>query len=363
MILGGRGRRNESNADLFALAALETTRIVRGGGPTVCLRFSHEQNPRVFAKGLEVIGAGTTYPLLYNDDVLVSGLANAFHVSLAEAEQYITSNCGEYGLDHRTIGSPNGVINYPKVLELALFNGLDPASGEAAGIPTGDLSTFEDFDGLWRAFQAQAEHFIRLTSDHLMPLYRAMQADGENLFASLLFDDCLARGRGLIAGARYVCTVIESHGLMTVADSLTAVKHLVFDTRKISAERLLKALRANFAGYEREQHLMQNVPKYGNDQSMADEMAVRVHDFVGAMTQAQAGRTGAHACLATHISVDEYIKQGAQVGATPDGLREHRSPIRPIHWRATTAAGRPPCSPPWPGSDPHGSAGRCSTSS
>ncbi len=319
VILGGRGRRNEPAADLFALAALETTRIVRGGGPTVCLRFSHGQNPRLFEKGLEVIGAGTTYPLLYNDEVIVPGLAGAFHVTLAEAEQYITSNCGEYGLDHRTVGSPNGVINYPKVLELALFNGFDPVTGEVAGIRTGDFTTFASFDELWRAFQAQAEFFIRLTSDHLMPIYRAAQSDGENLFASLLFDDCLARDRGLIAGARYVCAVIESHGLMTVADSLTAVKHLVFDTRTISAQRLLKALRANFAGYERERHQMLNAPKYGNDQSTADDMAVQVHDFVGAMTQEQAGRIGAHACLATHISVDEHIRQGANVGATPDG--------------------------------------------
>ncbi len=162
VILGGRGRRDESNADHFALAALETARIVRGGSPTVCLRFYEGQNPRLFEKGLEVIGTGTTYPLLYNDDAIVPGLVSAFHVSPEEAEQYISSNCGEYGLDHRTIGSPNGVINYPKVLELTLFNGFDPVTGEAAGMPTGDLAAFGSFSELWRAFQAQAELFPKI---------------------------------------------------------------------------------------------------------------------------------------------------------------------------------------------------------
>ena len=266
-----------------------------------------------------MIGAGGTFPLLYNDDVNIPGLANAFHVSTAEAEQYITSNCGEYGLDHRSINSPNGSINYPKVLELTLFNGVDPVTGKAAGIQTGDFTAFRSFDELWRAFQAQAEFFIRLISDRMMPIYHAMQADGDNLFASLLFDDCLAQGRGLIAGARYICTLVETHGLITVADSLIAVKNLVFDTQTISAERMLAALRVNFVGYEREQRLMLKAPKYGNDHTAADDMAVQVYDFVGTTTQAQAERIGAHACLATHISVDIYISMGKLVGATPDG--------------------------------------------
>ena len=297
----------------------EASAAVRKNSPSLSLRFYKGMNPYVYSKALDVIGQGGTYPMLYNDDVWIPAGVEAFGLPAEVVAQYVMSNCGEQGIEHQSIHSPNGSINYPKILELTLFNGEDPLSGRASGLKTGDMAKCTGMDQLMDAFKTQAEYFIRLTSDRLMPIYNAMELDGCGLFDSILFDDCLAQGKGLVSGARYKGVFIESHGLITVSDSLAAIKELVFNKKLLTMDTVLKALKSNFEGFGKELRLMQNAPKFGNDEPEADNMALEVYNLAFNTTRAQAERIGASFCLATHISVDGFINMGKIVGATPDG--------------------------------------------
>jgi pyruvate-formate lyase len=283
-------------------------------------------NSSIFAKAVEVIGEGSTYPILYNDDVNVPGVANAYKVSRDEAEQYIMSNCGEYSLDHRSINSPNGSISYSKLFEITLFNGTDPVSGKPMGIKTGDFTDFKAFNELWEAYGRQAEFFIALISDRMAAIYQAAGKCSCHLFGSMLFDDCIEKGKGLISGTRYLGTDIETHGLLCVADSLTAIKKLVFDDKAITSERLLEALKANFEGYEAERRLMIDAPKFGNDNDEADSMALDLYNRINSITSGQSERLKVDFSLASHISVNAYVQLGSFIGATPDG-RKAGSPV------------------------------------
>jgi len=69
IIIGGKGRPNESEADAFALLAIAATRNVRRPLPQLSLRFYEGQNPELYAQGLVAIGEGCTFPMLYNDEV------------------------------------------------------------------------------------------------------------------------------------------------------------------------------------------------------------------------------------------------------------------------------------------------------
>lgn len=75
--------------------------------------------------------------MLYNDDVNIPAVSNAFRISTEEAEDYVPFGCGEYVINHKSFGSPNGVINLLKVLEITLHNGMDSMTGKEAGIRTG----------------------------------------------------------------------------------------------------------------------------------------------------------------------------------------------------------------------------------
>ena len=128
--------------------------------PQLTLRIYEGMNQRLMYKALEVIGEGLTYPMLYNDDVNIPAVSHAFRIDEELACEYVPFGCGEYVLDHKSYGSPNGIINLLKVLELTLHNGHDGMTGEPAGIATGEFRNFETFDQLWEAYKKQTEYFV-----------------------------------------------------------------------------------------------------------------------------------------------------------------------------------------------------------
>lgn len=327
VVVGGVGRRNPANADAVALLAMEATRTVLEITPQLTLRFHKDQDPRLMAKALTVIGEGRTFPMLYNDDVNVPAVMNAFRVSREEAEQYMPFSCGEYVLNHRSYGSPNGLINLVQALTAALHNGRGPLAGAAIGLETGNVSGFTSFEQLWNAYRQQAEHFVRLLADQQAIENRVAGEAGPFLFTSMLYDDCIGRGKGVFAGGiRYLGGTLETYGNVNTADSLTAIKTLVFDRQAISLERLVAALDANFEGFAPEHRLLKNAPKYGNDDPVADAMAAAVHEHICGTIRDQAERTDMHSYLAVLINNSGNTVLGKLTPASADG-RMARAPL------------------------------------
>lgn len=326
IIIGGEGRRNPENADEMALLILDAAERVHGEAPTLCLRVHDALDPRLWDKAMETLERGCSYPLLFNDAVNVPGRMSAWHVPREDAEQYIMSNCGEYGLWARSVHSPDGAVNYAKVLELTLHGGTDPMTGRRVGPDTGRAEEFGSFEELWEAFRAQSAFFIRKSADRLRSIYSVAAEDSPNLLMSLLYHDCLETGKGLLMGARYRFYDVETHGVVLVADSLLAIRRLVFEEKSVTMPELLDALARDFEGCEALRAKLLRVPKFGNGDAEADGMTRLVSDFVQAETAAQAERLGVQAVTASQITVDNYEVMGRYVLATPDG-RKALTPI------------------------------------
>jgi len=321
VVIGGMGRRNEKNADRFALIALKAQKNIRAEAPQFSLRCYKGMDKRVYDAALDSIFDGCLYPMLYNDDVSVPCVEKSFRISRGDAEQYIMSNCGEYNIDHKSIATPSGSVNYPKLLELTLNDGIDPYTGKRMLLQTGYFKDYASFDDLWASFEKQVENILDIVTKGMNCIYKAVQTHTHNLFASVLTDGCIDKGTGIIGGAKYCGYIVETHAMITVADSLYAIKKLIYDERKITAERMADALRNNFDGYAAERKLMTDTPKYGNDDGGADEMAMKVISMIQSKTEAMARSLSVDFCLPSHISVDAYVYLGRFVGATPDGRR------------------------------------------
>jgi pyruvate-formate lyase len=323
VIIGGKGRPNEANADRFALLALETTRTYgKAILPQLTLRFYEGMNPEIMKTALALIGEGHTYPLLYNDDVLIDSVQNAACVSTQEAEQYVPLGCGELVLDHRGYGTPSGALNVLKALEVALHNGLDPVTGQRMGPQTGEFKDFQSFDQLYAAYKLQLRNIIEILADHEELEYVISGREAPFLYLTLLYDDCLERGKAIFSGGiRYLGGTLECYGNVNAADSLTAIKELVYEKKQISPERLLAALENNFAGFEDERRLMLDSPKYGNDDPAADQMMVDLHAFICNTIRDQKQRTHLDWYLAVLINNSQNTTLGRWVGATPDGRK------------------------------------------
>lgn len=322
VIVGGVGRPDPAAADRFALLALEASRTVLEAEPQLSLRFGSDSDPALMRRALDVIGEGRTFPILYNDDVNVPAVMAAFGVDRAEAEQYVPFGCGEYILEHRSFGTPSGVINLLKALEVTLRNGVDPLTGRQIGLALGELHDFRTFEGLWAAYARQVEHFVGLLAEQEALEYRVAGGEAAFLQLSMLYDDCLSRGAGAFAGGvRSLGGTLETYGNTSVADSLMAIKQLVYDTGQLSAEQLVAALDADFQGYARARRLMAAAPKYGNDDDRADAMLARVHEHVCGAVRAQAARVGLASYLVVIINNSANALMGRWTAASADGRR------------------------------------------
>ena len=319
VIIGGVGRANEVEADAFALLALEATLLVHTNQPQLSLRFHLRQNPALYEKALEVLSEGRTFPLLYNDDVNVPSVMKAFQVSREEAEQYVPFGCGEYVLEHRSVGSPNGLLNMAKCLEVTLHGGRDVVSGRQIG-PKQNIEDVATFDEFWAAYCGQVERRVAALALQERIEYDVTSQEAPFLLLSLLHDDCLERCKPIFGGGvRYLGGTLETYGNTNVADSLTAIQELVYTKKKYTLAQIAQACAASFAFHDRLHRDLLDAPKYGNDDSSADEMAVRVHEHVCRVTREQAQKAGLHSYLVVIINNWVNAMFGVTTGATPDG--------------------------------------------
>jgi pyruvate-formate lyase len=320
IIIGGKGRRNEENADRFALLAMEASRTVKEIEPQLSLRLYTGMKPELYDKALDVLAEGRTYPILYNDDINISAVKNAFVINEQEAAQYVPFGCGEYIIDHKSMGTPSGVINLQKILEVTLHNGIDPMTGKLIGLQTGKLEEFKSFDDLWNAFMWQAEFAIQVMAEHEELEYKIVGEQSAYLFTSMLYDGCLESGKAIFdGGIPYLGGTLETYGNTNTADSLLAIKELVFNSNHITLEELVDILDKDFENYELVRKELIDVPKYGNDHDIADEMAQKLHDAICLKIREQNLRTNLHSYLVVIINNQANTLLGKWTSASADG--------------------------------------------
>jgi len=199
VVIGGKGRRKEKQADRLALLAMEATLQVRDILPQLSLRFYKGQDPRLMQKALDVIGQGCTFPILYNDDVNIPAAARAFGIGEKEAQQVIPFGCGEYIIYHKSVGTPSSVLNLLKALEVTLHKGIDPLTGRETGI---DLkhTDYSTFKGLLATYEEQLRYYINMLALQEEIEYRVAGAAAPFLLLSMLYDDFLKKGKGIFSG-------------------------------------------------------------------------------------------------------------------------------------------------------------------
>src|SRR5512137_2826086 len=124
------------------------------------------------------------------------------------------------------------------------------------GLKTGDPRTFKSYDDLRSAFTAQLENVVK----HIMIQNYIAAAQKPRYIAaplaSTLHDLCMEAGRDLHTHADYIPGALDAScidglgGFATCIDSLAAIKHLIYDTKKLTWDQLLEALEKNWEGKE-----------------------------------------------------------------------------------------------------------------
>jgi pyruvate-formate lyase len=250
----------------------------------------------------------------------------AMGVPETDATQYLPYGCGEYILWHRSLGTPSGALNVAKCLELALNDGCCLLTGRQLGPRTGEAAGLNTFDNVWRAFTEQLDQGIRALAHFQRVEYEVGAREAPFLFFTLLMDDCLASGRAVAEGVRYLGGTLEAYGNIDAADALVSLRKSVFEERIVSLPELVDALRRNWNGAEKLREHMLALPKFGNDDREADDLAERVHHHLATAIRGKAREVGLHHYLMVVINNSMNVNLGTLTAALPDG-RLAREPL------------------------------------
>lgn len=322
VIVGGFGRRNIENADRMCLVAMEACRTVREVLPQFTLRFNSKTPSSVWTAAMRCIEEGRTYPLLYNDDILVPDMMSAFGVDRKRAETYMPLGCGEIEFDHYSFGSPNGSFNTLKILELTMRGGYEPMTDWSLGPKTPPITECKSFDEFMGSFYQYLEFYICAQADFEKYEYEITGKMHPFMMVSMMYDGCLESGKSILnGGCMHLGGTLELYGNVNAANSLAAIKKLVFEDKTISACNLMDALNSNFKGHEKLRRQLLDVPKYGNDDDYIDSIFVNLHNYLSEKALEQADRVGLDSYLTVTINNAQNTTLGRWVGATPDGRK------------------------------------------
>lgn len=319
--LGGMKADGSDGVNEVTYLLLEVIDEMRLLQPSSNIQLSKKSPERFLRKACEVIRKGWGQPSIFNADMVVAELVRQGK-SVEDARCAGTSGCVEAGTFGKESYILTGYFNLPKVLEITLNDGLDPRTGKTIGLKTGDPASFTSFDQVLDAFARQLRHFIdvKIAGNHIVERIYASCMPAP--FLSIITDDCIAKGCDYNnGGARYNTRYIMPVGPATAADSLSAIEYHVFDRKAVTMERLLKAMREDFAGDEALRQLLLNkTPKYGNDDDYADRFVEWLCERLFRDIDGRRGPTGSTYHV-NYLSTTCHVYFGSVCGATPDGRR------------------------------------------
>ncbi len=289
--------------------------------PNACIQISKRNPDRFLKRACEVIRTGTGQPSVFNTDVIIKEMLQDGK-SMTDARSGGPSGCvtvSSFGKESCTL---TGYINWPKILELACYDGIDPGSDEQVGPRTGDARRFTSYRQMMDAYTKQLEYFIDLKIRGNNVIERIFANHMPAPFMSIVMDDCIARGLDYHnGGARYNPTYIQGVGIGTVTDSLAAVKRHVFEQQDVTMDELLAAMKADFDGYEHLQHtLLEHSPRYGNDDDYADSITEEIFDAYYDLLNGRPNTKGGKYRV-NLLPTTVHIYFGSATGALPCGRR------------------------------------------
>lgn len=323
IIIGGLGRKNPEVADEFALVLIEVARIVNDVVPQLTLRYYSGIDDRLMNETLKNIEAGAVYPIVYSDDTTVPAIEKIYGIDREMAERWVPFGCGEYIVEGYGAATPNTGVVLPQALDVVLHRGVNSFTGEKDGFDTGDPVEFKTFEDLFAAYDKLLQPACREEAFSEQYNYQVAGEEACFLHLSLLVHDCMETNKPIFSGgARYLCATSEIFGLVTCADSLTAIKKCVYDDRLFTLPQLIHMIDQNFEGYEKERQQLLNSPKYGNDDDYADDMAVRVLNHIASLHEEAGKQTNLYRYNIVSVNNSGSAERGAKTSATPCGRKK-----------------------------------------
>ena len=318
--IGGEDENGNDTYNELSLLCLQCQYDLGLPQPNLSVRLNRNSSHELMQKAIEVVSKGSGMPQFFNDEAIVHALME-LGIEKKDALNYAIVGCVELTTHGNNLGwSDAAMFNLNKALELTLNHGKCLLTHEQIGLDLGGLDTYQTFEDLEKAFQQQIDYFIDKMMQCEVIVEKAHQDCLPTAFLSSVIDDCLENGLDVTkGGAKYNLSGIQMIQIANLADSLAAMKKLVYDDQVIDAKELLAALQSDFKGYEIIQTMLLNkVPKYGNDVEWVDRLGAKWAEYFRSRMKDYTNYRGGpyHTGMYT---VSAHVPMGENVGASPDG--------------------------------------------
>ena len=306
--------------------------------PTLGLLVHSKTPEALLIKACQLTAMGGGYPMFINQDLRIGSLLarneimDGPPIPLSLARKGTGAGCHELVIPDMESGFSFTGLPLAAAVERVMTNGKSRTDGRQIGIETGDPRHFKSFDDVREAFSKQVAESLR---NGIIASHTAERSLQPKAFNSALVEDCIEKGISKEeGGARYNVAGVQTSGRIDAANSLAAIKKLVFDDRKISMEQLCRALDNNFEGCEDIRKMCIQAPKFGNDDDYADEQVAWVTHIVNEEAKRYKSTYGGCKIVA-EVPSGGFIPAGKGVGALPSG----RLTGEPLCEAATPTAG------------------------
>ena len=297
--------------------------------PNLTVRYHAGLDKRFMNECIEVMKLGFGMPAMNNDEVIIPSFINK-GVLEEDAYNYSAIGCVETAVPGKWGYRCTGMsyINFPKILLITMNDGIDPSSGKRFAKGHGHFTEMTSYEELKAAWDETLREITRMSVIVENAIDLGLEREVPDILCSALTDDCIGRGKTLKeGGAVYDFISGLQVGIANLSDSLAALKKLVFEEERLTTRKLWHALETDFAGEEGEairQMLINEAPKYGNDDDYADQLVVDAYDtYIDEIAKYPNTRYGRGPIGGIRYSgtssISANVGQGKATLATPDG--------------------------------------------
>lgn len=282
LTIGGCTKDGKDASNELSYMALQASMDTRMHVPTINVRVNEKTSDDFLMKVCELVEVGTGQPAIFFDET-AGDILRFNGIEEEDIWNWCVAGCVEPQIPGKTtMWDEGGRFCYATAVEWALWNGTSKIVGpKRLGLDTGDPRTFKTYEEFEDAVEKQLAYLVKTACMACSVVERAHMVRIPKPLRSLCVDNCMERGLEVMqSGAKYnVGPGMESTGAADLADSMAAIKKLVFEEKRISMDKLLEVLDKDFEGHEDiRQMLINDAPKYGNDDPYVDEIASK---FVG----------------------------------------------------------------------------------
>ncbi len=331
--IGGQTTDHQDASNLLSFLVLKSVAQTKLPQPNLTVRYHANIDPKFFDEAIEVMKLGTGMPAFNNDEVIIPSFIEK-GVKEEDAYNYSAIGCVETAVPGKWGYRCTGMsyMNFPRILLIAMNNGVDMTTGKRFVSECGYFTEMQSYEQLVQAWDKVVRELTRMSVIVENAIDLASERDVPDILCSTLTEDCIGRGKTIKeGGAVYDFISGLQVGIANMADSLAAIKKLVFDEQKITKQQLWEALVDNFESEESQRiqtMLIEDAPKYGNDDDEVDQLVVEAYEsYIDEMKKYPNTRYGRGPIggirYAGTSSISANVGQGSGTMATPDGRKAH----------------------------------------